>query len=89
MKANEEEAEGRIFWTTPPCGVCGHTGFIEVTLADFQALARNIPAAEVLVDYGTLCIEQASSGTHPGCWDLVWSEQEEATANIYADWSWY
>ena len=63
-----------LVWTRT-CSVCGETGRVLVTKAEFRDLAawarQTIPLDEALPARSDAFREQVRSGIHPGCWGVA------------------
>ena len=62
---------------TPPCGLCGKTGSVEVTEEEFEAYQKAPgPLQQVLPRLSKEERELLISGTHPDCFNTLFPPEE-------------
>ena len=62
---------------TPDCLYCKKSSFIEMTRAEFLDLSTGMPLNQALPDWSLDKREMLITGTHPICWDIMFSEMDE------------
>lgn len=62
---------------TVPCLWCGVGGTVTVPVEGYTAYVNGESIQQALYDVDASQREMLISGTHPGCWDVLWAEMEE------------
>ena len=61
---------------TPKCIVCGERGEVELTDEEVLALGSDKLIQHALPNRDADFREQVMTGTHPACWDKMFSDEE-------------
>jgi len=72
--------------TTPACMMCGKTSEMEVdSLALYRWQTMGMLIQTAFPDMPAPEREQLKTGTHPSCWDAMFSDEEDDEGEDYAD----
>lgn len=65
-----------MIYTTPACLVCHKTSVVELEIRDVERWKRGEHVQHVWPDKTPEERELLQTGTHPGCWDQMFQEDE-------------
>jgi|688.fasta_scaffold29758_8 hypothetical protein len=63
--------------TTPECGICKETGYVEVPAEGFFKWNFGMLIQDALPDLDKSLREQLKTGTHPKCWVIMTQGEED------------
>jgi hypothetical protein len=61
---------------TNACPICGHRSKVQVELDNYIKWLGGVLAQVAFPDYTDSERELLVTGTHPSCWDILFSEEE-------------
>lgn len=66
-----------VLITCRPCMVCGHGSVIPVSTNQYRGYCAGLSVQVVFPDWTPAEREMLISGTHPECWELLFSDADE------------